>query len=151
MRAELCLNAYECLPKTQWRVISDSPYLNSMHLKSLKKNTHPLNSFSDPPITPNPSTENSNATSILLKWSPPFLWPGYSIDYYNISITNNGSITYSHALNATFKDVLVSFLTFAEDSDIQSCHVLKILLSAVSSDAEDLTTYHVNGGFIPST
>ena len=99
----------------------------------------------DPPISPNPSTENRNATSILLKWSPPFLWPGYSIDYYNISVMNN-----SHLINATFNDTLVSFMIFAEESSIESCHVLEICLSAVSNDTQCLTTFHINGGFVPS-
>ena len=99
----------------------------------------------DPPISPNPSTENTNATSILLKWSPPFLWPGYSIDYYNISVMNS-----SHLINSTFSDALVPFMIFAEESSIESCHVLEICLSAISSEAQCLTTFNVNGGFVPS-
>ena len=105
---------------------------------------------SDPPISPNPSAENLNATSILLKWSPPFLWPGYSIEFYNISVMNSGLITNNFLLNATFDDALVPFTIFAEDSNIESCHVLEILLSAVTSDAQHLTTFHINGSFIPS-
>ena len=110
--------------------------------------------YTDSPISPNPSIENPNATSAILKWSPPFLWPGHSIQYYNISIINDRRITYSYLLNATFSDVTVSFTTFAEDSTIESCDTLEFFISAVSSDSdtesEDLTTFHVYGGYIPS-
>ena len=88
--------------------------------------------------------------SILLKWSSPFLWPGYSIDYYNISVTNGGLTTYSHLINATFTDVLVAFMITADETNTESCHVMDILLSAISSDTNDLDTFRVNGGFIPS-
>ena len=100
----------------------------------------------DPPISPNPSIENTNATSILLKWSPPFLWPGHSIDYYNISVMNNSYLL----TNATFNDALVPFMIFAEESSIEACHVLEICLSAISSEAQCLTTFNINGGFVPS-
>ena len=153
-----CLSVHGCLPETHVAMVStllssSSSQSTPPTIKSLIKTLQSIKFefFSDPPISPNPSTENLNATCILLKWSPPFLWPGYSIDYYNISIMNNGS-TYSHTRNATFNDALVSFMIYAEDNDmhVQSCHVLEILLSAVSSDAERLTAFDVYGGFIPS-
>ena len=85
-----------------------------------------------------------------MKWSPPFLWPDHSIDFYNISVMNSGLIIQNYLLNASFDDALVPFTIFDEDDNIESCQVLEILLSAVSSDAQDLTTFHVNGSFVPS-
>ena len=106
----------------------------------------------DSPISPNPSAENPNATSILLKWSPPFLWPGYSIDYYSISVSNStsGHIIHSQLRNSSFNDALLLLMIFAEDRNIQSCHTLEILLSATSNDMENLMMFPVNGGYIPS-
>ena len=63
---------------------------------------------------------------------------------------NSGLITQNYLLNASFDDALVPFTIFAEDNNIESCQVLEILLSAVSSDAQDLPTFHVNGSFVPS-
>ena len=91
-----------------------------------------------------------------MKWSPPFLWPGHSIQYYNISIINDRRITYSHSINAIFSDTVVSFTNVAEDANIESCNTLEFVISAVNSDSdtesdlEDLTTFRVYGGYIPS-
>ena len=41
-------------------------------------------------LTSNPSIIR-NATHATLLWSPPFLWPGHRIEYFNVSITNNSN------------------------------------------------------------
>ena len=45
--------------------------------------------FADPPLFPNPLLEQPSASALSLKWSPPFLWPGYYIRNYNISVRDN--------------------------------------------------------------
>ena len=104
----------------------------------------------DPPLPQNPYIENVNASTVLFKWSPPYLWLGHSIEYYEISI---GGTTVQW-MNATFKDTLVSYLKTADDpNDIQSCNELIFSVSAVS----DIDRYHIKlrsfnavGGYLPS-
>ena len=65
------------------------------------------------PLLSNP-TISKNATHVTLMWSPPFLWPGHRIQYYNISMTNksNGSIFTAHYtvdISITNPIVTVSF------------------------------------------
>ena len=57
----------------------------------------------------NPFIMNPSASSILLKWSPPFLWPGCSIHHYNISIDWSGERTKFYYVNFTYSDAVVSF------------------------------------------
>ena len=69
---------------------------------------------------------------------------------------NSILITYSHSINAIFSDAVVSFTKVAEDANIESCNTLEFIISAVNSDSdtecdsEDLTTFRVYGGYIPS-
>ena len=49
----------------------------------------------DSPLSLNPSIFK-NGTHLILMWSPPFLWPGYRIQHYNISITNKSDGNIAH-------------------------------------------------------
>ena len=66
--------------------------------------------IADSPISNNPSIEK-NSTHLSLLWSPPFLWPGQRIQYYNISLVNktDGIVAY-YRVNSTFSDQLVTFV-----------------------------------------
>ena len=105
----------------------------------------------EPPISPNPSIMNPNASSILFQWSPPFLWLGQAINYYDIFITNNAGETLYYRVNTTFSDAVVSFTaTVANYPDpILSCNDLHFSLSAVGSDQAKLPSFSATGGYIP--
>lgn len=96
--------------------------------------------FSDVPVIPNPSITNPDGMTILLVWSPPFLWHGSSIEYFNISVTNSiGNSTIYYRVNTSFSDAVVSFEVVANESQkIQICEELKFVISAVSSDLTTL-------------
>lgn len=66
-------------------------------------------SYTEPPISPNPSFVR-NATHLSLILSPPFLWPGHRIDFYNISVTQgtNGNTDY-YNMNSTYDAKMVTF------------------------------------------
>ena len=101
------------------------------------------------PLAQNPVIENPNASSILLKWSPPYLWPGSSIDYYIISIS--GTTKTYHLVNASFDDTIATFLETADNPDgIQSCNKLTFSVSAVTHrNSCKLASFTVIGGYLP--
>ena len=110
------------------------------------------NNITEPPISPNPFVKNLNASSVLLQWSPPFLWLAQAIDYYEIIISSKvGEILY-HRVNATYSEAVVSFIATADSSTdpILSCNDLYFSLSAVCSDQTKLPSFTVTGGYIPS-
>ena len=48
---------------------------------------------------------------MMLQWSPPFLWPGYHIDYFNVSTinkTDDNIITFD-IINATFNELVNTY------------------------------------------
>lgn len=105
------------------------------------------------PVVPNPFISNLNATSILLKWSPPFLWKGISIDYFNIFVTKESGLTEVHRVDTNFSDTVVNFnITADRFQGVQACSDIRFTISANSSDSEhaQLESYTVNGGYIPS-
>ena len=52
-----------------------------------------------------------------MTWSPPFLWPGQRIDYYNISVTNgNDGNTEYYRLNSSYSAKIVTFTLNADES-----------------------------------
>ena len=99
------------------------------------------------PLLQNPSLTQKNSTALLVQWSPPYLWPGYSIHVYNISIQNhdNGHVFY-HQINAEFDDKIVAF-TFIQEKQLNHCSEFTFGISAVSTDSEELSTAYVTGGF----
>ena len=82
-------------------------------------------------------------TSIILEWSPPYLWTGHHIQYYNISITNatDGKVTYDR-INATFSNSVVTHNISHQD---QKCTEFVFGISAVTTAGEILKTYEVMG------
>ena len=107
-------------------------------------------SFLDSPVVPNPSITNPNASSVLLKFSPPFLWSGYSIDHYNVSVMNNSGHSTHYRINTTFNDPVVSFILVADQPIIQTCNELKLSVTPIGSDQVKLKPFTAVGGYIPS-
>ena len=95
-------------------------------------------------MTPNPLIVTL-PESIILKWSPPYLWTGHRISHYNISTTNttDGAVIYSH-IGATFNDPIVTHNINRQD---QECTEFIFGISAVSTTGEVLETYEVMGGY----
>ena len=109
----------------------------------------------EPPILPNPSISiesNDIDSSFLLQWSPPFLWPGDHIKYYNITVTNisNKSFIEVYMLNATFSDALVSYIYPIDFNQSQLCIELSFGVSAISSSGEPLSTFDIQGKYSAS-
>ena len=102
--------------------------------------------LSDSPLSQNPSLTQKNSTALLVQWSPPYLWPGYSIHFYNISIQNrdNDHVFY-HQINAEFDDKIVDF-TFIQEQQ-NNCSEFTFGISAISTDSRELSTAYVTGGF----
>lgn len=87
------------------------------------------------PLTSNPYIEDQ-LSAIILKWSPPYLWPGHRIAYYNITTRNlRDSTRMFDWINATYSDVLVSITKQKECGE----HVFEI--SALSNDNETLQRF----------
>ena len=95
----------------------------------------------------NPSLRQMNATALLLQWSSPYIWPGYSIGLYNISVRNhnNNHVIY-HQINAEFDDKIVDF-TFVQEEQQTNCSEFTFGVSAVSTDSQELSTAYVTGRF----
>ena len=94
---------------------------------------------------------NPNKSSILLKWSPPFLWPGSVIDHYLISTVGAAKMIYR--VNATFRDAIVSFLkTSDHPTEILHCSEIRFDISAVTDydNGTELASFTVIGGYLPS-
>ena len=87
------------------------------------------------PITPNPYIEDQSS-AIILKWSPPYLWPGHRVAYYNITTKNlRDSTMMLDWINATYNDNLVSI------SKQKECGEIAFEISAISNDNETLQTF----------
>ena len=110
-----------------------------------------LRACAESPLSQNLSIVNPNSSSILVKWSPPFLWPGHSINHYIISIGGTGESRSIHYVNATFDDAVVTFLEVSDNSEIWNCNELQIAISAITdnSDSTELPTFTVIGGYLP--
>ena len=116
------------------------------------------------PLSPNPSIENPTASTILLEWSPPYLWPGHSIDYYKITVieTDESGIqnTRNFIVNSTsFSDTTVTFVMDANRTtgayhELQLCNEFLFGISAVTYDymnyiKSELAPFFVVGGYLP--
>ena len=103
--------------------------------------------LSDSPLSQNPSLWQKNSTTILLQWSSPYLWPGYSIELYNISIRNHdNSYVIYHQIDANFDDKIVDFMLIQEEEQA-NCSEFTFGISAVSTDSQELSTTYVIGGY----
>ena len=106
-------------------------------------------------MSPNPSIGNPSASSVLLQWVPPYLWPGQVIDYYTVSVTGEDGIRTVHHMNATYNDTLVLFTETVADNtqQVQNCSKMIFTLSAVKTYEDGLCTnlasFTIEGGFVP--
>lgn len=96
------------------------------------------------PLISNPLLTLQESTSLLLEWSPPFLWPGQQIHHFNVSLMNRSddSITYFR-VNATFSDAVVPLTVDFGNQGASLCSELIFEISAVSGLA-NLPTYCVS-------
>ena len=71
---------------------------------------------------PNPVVLVQSPTTLSLKWSPPFLWPGYHIDYFNVStipMNKINRITHYDVINTSFDDTILTLSKTITNSDRQ--------------------------------
>ena len=94
-------------------------------------------------------------SSLTLTWSPPFLWPGRALRYFNVSITNKSddSVTY-HRINSTFDARVVSFSRKIQKEPLM-CTEIAITISAISNYSHDtllqpLQLFNVTDRIFPS-
>ena len=82
-----------------------------------------------------------------MQWSPPYLWTGFHIQHYNITVTdlNDNSLVTFDMLNATFSDALVSHIYHIDPYQGQMCTELLFSLSSITNRGESLTTFHIKG------
>ena len=74
-----------------------------------------INFVVDPPFSPNPLLEQPSSSILSLKWSPPFLWPGYYIRNYNINVRDDaGEILNTYQVNSTTSSEAVMTLPLNE-------------------------------------
>ena len=87
------------------------------------------------PLLPNPLLEinTSHNNIITLTWSPPFLWPGRAIRYFNVSFTNKGddSVTY-HRINNSFGNRVFSVMETIPEEPLM-CTEIIVNISAISN------------------
>ena len=97
----------------------------------------------DPPLTTNPSL-SKNSTHVLLTWSPPFLWPGHAIQYYNVSFMNktDGSVTY-RTVHSAYSDGTVMY-SRQIPTEILSCTQVTFGVSAMNASGFVLKEFVVS-------
>ena len=76
----------------------------------------------------------------MVKWSPPFLWPGQHIDHFQVRVHNltDGSIMLDR-VNTTFKDDLVSYVKHLTRQQIQMCTELLFSITAIDTSDRPLS------------
>ena len=103
------------------------------------------------PISPNPFILK-NASSFTLLWSPPFLWPGWRIQHYNISVTdtNDGDIAH-HMVNTTSTSPLISLplpVGFSSGKfNALSCMTFRItpVCDGTPSNSDPVQVFNISG------
>ena len=90
-----------------------------------------------------------NLTTMLLQWSPPFLWPGHHIKYFRISVTNkeNVNVILHDRVNATYSDPVVSFTWSIDEHQGQECTEFVFGISAVDDRDRELQNFNVIRGY----
>ena len=102
---------------------------------------------------PNPVVVIQNPTSLLLKWSPPFLWPGHHIDYFIVFTTNktDDHLITIDRVNATMtlNDVIFTLnKNLLNNEYVQDCNEFTFSISAFSDHYGMLPqTFNVTGGY----
>ena len=103
--------------------------------------------LADPPIVPNPSIHLDNLTpSFVVKWSPPFVWPGQHINHFQVRVHNltDGGIV-ADRINTTFKDVLVTYVNHLTQHQLQMCTELLFCITAIDDSDGILKTINITG------
>jgi hypothetical protein len=99
---------------------------------------------------PNPNIIIQSPTSLLLKWSPPFLWLGYHIDYFVVSTinkTDNHLVTVDR-INASFNDAILTLNKSLNDEYVEDCNEFTFSISAFSDIyGVHPQVFNVTGGF----
>jgi hypothetical protein len=99
---------------------------------------------------PNPAVIIQSPTSLLLKWSPPFLWPGYHIDYFVVSTINktDDHLITVDRINASFNDVILTLNKSLNDEHVEDCNEFTFSITAFSDNyGVHPQTFNVTGGF----
>ena len=106
--------------------------------------------YAESPVVPNPVVIIQSPISLLLKWSPPFLWPGYNIDYFVVSIINKTGdhLIAVNRINATFNDVISTLSKRLSDEHAKDCNEFTFSISAFSDyHGAHPQIFNVTGGF----
>ena len=84
----------------------------------------------------------------MVKWSPPFLWPGQHIKYFDIAVKNltDGSIELDR-VNTAFSDTIVSYTKRLSQQQVQMCTELLLGITAIDSNNRSLHTINVIGRY----
>lgn len=109
----------------------------------------------EPVLLQNPMISNPTASSVLIQWSPPYLWPGQVIGYYTVSVVGRDGEKTVHRVNTTYTDAVVPFTIAADHpEEVRNCSELAFTLSAVKTyddgHCSELASFNIEGGYIPS-
>ena len=102
------------------------------------------------PIDPNPLVTIENLTSILLEWSPPFLWPGQVIKHYAIFVTNksDGSLIKQERVISSFDDAIVTLkVIIIAEHQKQECNEFIIKIFAINYSNKQLQAFNKTVGY----
>ena len=87
----------------------------------------------------------------MLQWSPPYLWPGQAIQYYNVFVTNEKKESAYYRVTTTFRDEVVFLEVTTTDEYISPmCSELQFFISAIGYDDTKLSPFSAVGGYLPS-
>ena len=85
----------------------------------------------------NPYIE-AQPSALVLKWSPPYLWPGHRVAYYTIKTKHFSDTTMFDWINATYSDNLVAISKQINDRE---CGEIVFEISAISNNNKTLKTF----------
>ena len=79
------------------------------------------------------------SSSFLLKYSPPFLWPGHRIKYYMVLVRDTGNdVVLDDRINTNFSDVIVTFTHILDYDQRQACSKLTVQITALCAGGSDV-------------
>ena len=91
-----------------------------------------------------------NTTTLILSWTPAFLWQDYRIDSFNVNITNINNTERVFEASTNFEDIMeFGHLIFTNDGIdvLQPCSEFKFSVSSVSSTYGESDPSFIIGGF----
>lgn len=103
------------------------------------------------PLNPNPLLKQPNSTLLLVEWSPPFLWPGYFIESYNISIQSHdstGNISFYQVSSIAFDDAIVSFQCNKTSLRLRQCSLYNFGITPIHTDLVN-QSHSIEGRYLP--